>query len=205
MKLRTGSPSATQVTPTPQIPPGHEVSSTPLRFHTALLLPCYRARPLGMLLQPRVTGDLSVTTLGTSLSPLGDGDITTLQGAPLPPLAPCLLGTTLRGPPAILLTPSGDLLTTPWGAPALLGPSPAPLGTFCHHQPPAPPVRINPPSTRVGKDPISVPGDAHLEEVWGHLLLGQAALDVLSGTLGEGLRGERGPCHSGQRAQGNRG
>ena len=42
-------PSATQVTRTPQVPSLHEVSSTPGISHIPT------ARPLGMLLPPRVT------------------------------------------------------------------------------------------------------------------------------------------------------
>lgn len=94
--------------------------------------------------------------------------------------------TTPWGPPAIPLTP--NLLGSP--SPSLGVPTTS-RGP-CHHQSPAPshqppPLRINPPSTRGGRDPLSVPGDAHLEEVWGHLLLAQTTLDMLRGTLGEGL------------------
>lgn len=35
----------------------------------------------------------------------------------------------------------------------------------------------------------------YLEEVWGHLLLAQAALHMLCGTLGEWLRGGTAPHH----------
>lgn len=65
---------------------------------------------------------------------------------------------------------------------------------------PQPPVRIN----QRWQGPLSVPSDAHLEEVWGHLLLAQAALDMFRGTLGEGLWGETRLCHPRKMGWGHR-
>lgn len=83
----------------------------------------------------------------------------------------------------------------PLGSPLLLRHSPPTFRDSCD---PQLPLRINSLSATGGKDPFPVPGDAHLEEIWGHLLLAQAALDVLCGALGEGLRGGQDCVTSGE-------